>query len=230
MILSSCSKKKQEPSFETGCDLFEECADPIDSSLALTFKEKYENLNDTQTSSGAINRSVSIAEDHPFVRESGNEILKKIQNKETFYLYIGDELCPWCRSVIEKAIEIAKLAQIKTIYSIEIWNDQGEEIFRDKYIYENEELKKIYEGDPSYFELLAYFDDFLQDYTLLTEEKEIQTGEKRIFAPSFFYIEEGIPKRMCTGISPLQNDSREELSEAILEDESKLFKAFFAVQ
>ena len=46
------------------------------------------------------------------------DILKRIDNKETFYVYFGDRLCPWCRSVIEKSIErleeISKM--IKEIY------------------------------------------------------------------------------------------------------------------
>ena len=33
-------------------------------------------------------------------------------NKKAFYLYVGDSLCPWCRSVIEQSIKSAKENEI----------------------------------------------------------------------------------------------------------------------
>ena len=150
-----------------------------------------------------------------------------IENKETFYLYVGDEQCPWCRSVIEKSIEVSKQFNIDTIYYIEIWDDDGNEIFRDKYIYEDNELKQVFEGDESYQKLLEYFNDFLSDYTLTVDNKTIEVNEKRIYAPNFFYVENGVLKKMTTGTSSLQKDSREELSEEMLKEEEELFRDFF---
>ena len=51
-----------------------------------------------------------------------------IENKETFYVYFGDELCPWCRSVIEKFIEVAKKNDVKKVYYVKIWDDDHNEI------------------------------------------------------------------------------------------------------
>ena len=55
----------------------------------------------------------------------------------------------------------------------------------------------------------------------------ISTGEKRIYAPNFMYIEKGEIKRLVTGKSELQKDSREELTKEMLEDEDKIFNEFF---
>ena len=68
----------------------------------------------------------------------------------------------------------------------------------------------------------------LSEYNLTNEKEEkISTGEKRIYAPNYFYIEKGIVKNMVEGISDKQKDSREELTEEILEDEEKIFNDFF---
>ena len=67
----------------------------------------------------------------------------------------------------------------------------------------------------------------MEDYTLTVDEDTIDVGEKRIYAPNFFYMEDGVLKKMTTGISEKQEDSREELTKEILEDEEKLFSEFF---
>ena len=55
----------------------------------------------------------------------------------------------------------------------------------------------------------------------------VKVGEKRLFAPSYIYIENGEAKKLTTGISDKQTDSRQELNDEILEDEEKHFKEFF---
>ena len=60
-----------------------------------------------------------------------------------------------------------------------------------------------------------------------TEGNKISTEEKRIFAPNYIYVEKGVAKRITTGTSEKQTDSREELTKEILEDEEKLFNDFF---
>jgi hypothetical protein len=68
----------------------------------------------------------------------------------------------------------------------------------------------------------------LKEYNLKDENGEdIFTGEKRIYAPNYFYIEKGVVKNMVEGISDKQKDSREELTEEMLEDEEKIFNDFF---
>lgn len=102
------------------------------------------------------------------------------------------------------------------------------EILRDKYELKDGKAEKVSNGTKEYEKLLKYFDSVLSDYTLTDEEgKTVKTGEKRIYAPNFFYVEEGKVKNMISGISDKQTDARGELTEEILEDEEKAFRNFF---
>lgn len=204
------------------------CDNKIDKDSALAFKEEYEALNGKTNSSGKVHRTITIDDDNPYIKVSQEEIVSKIENNETFYLYVGDPLCPWCRSVLEKSIEVAKNNNINKIYYIDIWDDDGNEILRDKYMLDNGEITKVSNGTDSYQKLLEYFDKVLTEYTLTDSEgNKVYVGEKRIYAPNFFYIKDGNAIKMTEGISDKQTDSREELTKEILEDEEELFEEFF---
>ena len=112
---------------------------------ALDFKEEYEKVNEKVMIKDIKYRSLNIDEDNPYVKVSIDEIAKKIENEETFYLYVGDHLCPWCRSGLEKMIEVAKNEGIKTIYYVDFWDDNHNEILRDLYDVEidGEDIKII---------------------------------------------------------------------------------------
>lgn len=189
----------------------------------LKFKEDYELLNKKDNY-----RQISLDNEVNIKTITGEEVVEKIENKETFYIYFGSPSCPWCRSIIEMALEIANKKDI-TIYYVDIWEDDHEEILRDRYkINDNGEIETIYKGTDSYKELLKYFDSFLNEYTLTDKDGNIiNLGEKRIFAPSFFYIEDGKTKKHTTGISTYQKNANEELTDEILEDEKEKFNEFF---
>ena len=161
---------------------------------------------------------------------SAKDIVDKIDNKESFYVYFGSKLCPWCRSVIEKAIDEAGNYGVKTIYYVDIWDDGGNEILRDKYsIDESGNLKLDNEGTEEYKKLLEYFDEYLRDYTITNDNgEEISVGEKRIYAPNFIYVKEGKINKLITGKSDKQVDARGELTDDILADQQLEFEAFFA--
>ena len=190
------------------------------------FKKNYESLNGKSSSYGEY-RELNI-EQNPFVFSNSDEIIKMIENKESFYVYFGDKACPWCRSVIEKAISISKKYSISKIYYINIWDDDYNEILRDKYELKDGKAVKVNDGNKNYSKLLEYFNDFLDDYTLTDEEDNvINVGEKRIFAPTFIYVENGKAVRETTGISKKLTSPFDELTEEILNDEEKLFNDFF---
>ena len=198
------------------------------NKYALEFKEEYESLNGTTNKSGKEHRTISISKNNPFHKVEQKDIVKMIEDKETFYLYVGDPLCPWCRSVLEKSIEVAKENKVKEIYYIDIWDDDGNEILRDKYELKDGTLVKTVNGTEEYKKLLEYFDSVLSNYTVSDNDgNKIETGEKRIYAPNFFYIENGKVIKLVEGISDKQKDSREELTKEILDDEQKIFEEFF---
>lgn len=199
------------------------------SEDALKFKEEYEELNRKTNSSGKVHRTISIDDDNPFVYITAEEIVRKMDSKETFYVYFGSKSCPWCRSVIEKAIEVAKDKDISVIYYVDIWDNEGNEILRDKYILnEDNELEQSIKGTDAYYDILERFETVLSDYSLIDENgNKIDVGEKRLYAPSFIYIKDGKAEKLVEGISSKQTDSRSELNDEILEDEKKIFEDFF---
>ena len=198
------------------------------NKYALEFKEEYESLNGVVNKSGKEHRTIIIDKDNPYIKTTPEEIVKMIENNESFYLYVGDALCPWCRSVLEKSIEIAKKKSVSKIYYIDIWDDEGNEILRDKYELVDGKATKTIEGTEAYTKLLGYFKDVLDDYTLTDENgKKIELGIKRIFAPNYFRIKKGKVTLMVDGISEKQTDSREELTKEMLDDEEKEFNSLF---
>lgn len=231
VFLIACQKELVTPATPTpeqGCDVFEECGD---EGVATTnsFVEEYEILNGTTNSSGKEHRTIHIPEDHPFEKISQEVLLEKLTNKETFYLYVGDSMCPWCRSVLETAISKAKEYKVDKIYYIEIWDEEGNEIFRDKFIEDCEKAIREVEPTEAYLKLLEVCDPLLQEYFISGEETEClyETGEKRIYAPSFFYIENGIGVKMTTGIPSDQEDPRADLTDAQAQEQKEQFDEFF---
>lgn len=223
VFLSACSVKEDEEN--QGCDLFEECGD---ESISLgNFKLDYESLNGQKNKNDKEYRVVEISADNPFVYSNEEEITNLLDSNESFYLYVGDKLCPWCRSSIESAIRIAKEKNIDKIYYLDIWDDEGNEIFRDKYVVEDGKLKQVIKGTVLYQRLIEDFKEFLKDYTLKSDDITYEVNEKRIFAPSYFYIENGKLIRFTEGTSKNQSDAYQELNETIVSDQEELFREFF---
>lgn len=181
---------------------------------ALNFKEEYESLNGQTNNLGKENRTISIRKDNPSKTVEASEIINLMNNKKTFYIYFGFPTCPWCRSVIEKSIEIAQEKNISKIYYVNILE------IRDKMEVVDEEVTRTTEGSKDYYELIELLSNVLSDYELQDENgNSIDTGEKRIYAPNFVYIENGKVVKLIEGISESQTDSRMELTDEILEDE-----------
>ena len=200
-----------------------------ENKVALAFKNDYEELNGKTNKSGKEHRTISISEDNRFVEITMEELMKKIDSGDSFYVYFGSRLCPWCRSVIEMADKVSRENDIEKVYYIDIWDDEGNELIRDKYtIDENNKLVLEKEGTEEYKKLLELFGSLLRDYTLTDNNgDEVAVGEKRIYAPNYFYINKGKSVRMITGKSDTQKDAREELTEEMLKDEEEKFDKFF---
>ena len=199
------------------------------TEASLAFKEDYEKLNGKENKSGKVHRTVSIDEANPYVEVSADEIVKKIANNETFYVYFGSTLCPWCRSTIESAIKVAKEKNIETIYYVDVWDDEGNEILRDKLEVDKKgKVKVAKEGTESYYKLLDYFDEYLRNYDLTDSNgKAVESNEKRIYAPNYMYIENGNIKKLTNGKADSQKDAREELTEQLKNEQLAKFRDFF---
>ena len=122
---------------------------------AIDFKKNHEALNNVVNKNGKKHRTITISKDNPFVKSSAKEVIEKIENKENFYVYFGSALCPWCRSVIEKAVEVANNNGIDKIYYVDIWDSEGNEILRDKYTLDDDgNAVKIIDGTDEYLQTI----------------------------------------------------------------------------
>ena len=178
------------------------------------FKEEYESLNNTKSSSGKTIRSLFIAKDNPIVYSSAEEVIKMMDQEENFAIYFGFASCPWCRSVIASLLEVAEDLKIEKIYYVDV-TDISDVMVLD----ENKEAITEKKGTDAYYELLERLDNLLSDYSLKTEDgEEVATGEKRIYAPNIVSIINGKGENLTTGISDEQTDGYMELTEEMQKD------------
>ena len=157
------------------------------------------------------------------------ELIKKIEGKEDFFLYLGSPECPWCRSNIEMAIEVGKENDIDTIYYLNIWDENGQEIFRDLYDVVNGKVVQKVEGDPNYYKFIEYFDKYLDDYILSDGDNQIDVNEKRVYIPLYMHISNGDVIEMTTGQAESQTDGYMELNDIVKQEQKKLFEKLFKV-
>ncbi len=191
------------------------CSKQNEMTDAIKFKQEYESLNGTiREKDGKKIRTISIDETNPMVYTTDQEILNKIKNKDSFVVYFGFADCPWCRSVLPTLLEVSKTLDISQIYYCDISN------IRDTFeLDENNQPIQTESGSQAYPELLKSMDSVLKSYALHDEDgNEIQTGEKRIYAPNIVVFINGKAKALTTGTSSLQTDAYMELSEDILQD------------
>ena len=187
--------------------------DTVSSEDALKFKNDYESLNGVDNNGKTI-RSVNIPEDNPFVYKEASDIVKMINNEESFIVYFGFSKCPWCRSIIETLIKVANDYNVDTIYYVDVLEirdilklDDTNEIVTDR------------EGSKDYMKLIKLLDNVLSDYNLTDAEgNTISTGEKRIYAPNVVSVVDGEATLLETGISDSQEDGYQELTDDMLDE------------
>ena len=195
----------------------------IEESDAMKFKKEYESLNGVlNETTGKISREISINDNNQIVYSNLEEILNKIDNKESFVVYFGFSSCPWCRSILESLLYVANVNNVKEIYYVDVKD------IRDVYTIENDEVVLIKKASKNYYDVLEKLDSVLSDYKLTDKDgNEIMVGEKRIYAPNVVAIVNGEAKEMQTGISNKQTDPYMVLTDEIIEDTKKQFEKVF---
>lgn len=178
------------------------------------FKKEYESLNGEENSNGKKYREIEIPSDNPFIYKSAKDIVKAIDNKKTFLVYFGFPTCPWCRSILPTLINVLKDNGVEEIYYVNIKDIRDELELNSK-----DEVKVKTEGSEDYKELLEKLDEVLEDYTLKDKkDKDVKTGEKRIYAPNIVAVVDGKAIKLTTGISDKQDDPYMELTDEIKKD------------
>jgi len=118
--------------------------------------------------------------------------LLEVIDNGTGIIYLGFPKCPWCRNALPVLFDVAKDNNIETIYYMNILNERDSYVVEDgKLVYATDEDGNEKKGTKGYFKLLKALDKHLTDYTILYEDKEYETGEKRIYAPTIIFVRDG---------------------------------------
>ena len=177
---------------------------------ALKFREEYMSLNGEKNDYGKKNRSITIPKENPFIYQTAEELVERIEKKESFLVYFGFAKCPWCRSVLEELIKALDDNDIDKIYYVDVLD------IRDiKEIDEEGNIKTTKEATEGYKRLIKQLDEVLEEYTLTKDEETISAGEKRIYAPNVVSISNGKPIQLETGISEKLKDPYDKLTSEI---------------
>ena len=191
-----------------------------EKSDALKFKEEYESLNGTKSESGKTIRTITIDEDNPFVYKDASDIVNMVQNKESFVVYFGFSSCPWCRSVLPNLIKASNDLGIDKIYYVDV-----KEIRDTLKIDGDGKVVTESNGTDDYYKLLEIFDSVLSDYSLKDSNgSEIDTHEKRIYAPNIISVVDGKVQELATGISTKQTDGYMKLTNEMNQESYDLIK------
>jgi len=192
------------------------------NSDSYKFKKEYESLNGKKREKeGKKIRKVHIDIDNPIKYATAKDIVDMMDNKKTFIVYFGFNDCPWCRSVIENLISVAKEKNIDTIYYVDIKNIRDE-----KNVVDGEIVTKK-EGSKAYMKLVKKLDNVLDDYVITTDDKDFQVGDKRIYAPNIVAIVNGKAEELTDGISSKQDDAYMELTDKMNNESKKKIECIF---
>lgn len=190
------------------------------NSDAGKFKKEYESINGERLESGKVVRSINIPGNNPMKYASEEDIIRLVNEKESFVVYFGFARCPWCRSVIPNLIRVAGDLNIDTIYYVDVLD------IRDTLMVDNDgKVSVSKKGSDGYYQLLSIFGDVLSDYTLSDDnDKEVTTGEKRIYAPNIVSVVNGKVQDMTTGISKKQTDGYMKLTSEMNQESYQMIK------
>lgn len=188
---------------------------------AYKFKVEYESLNGKLNDYEKEYRSVNIDKENKIKYASAKDIVKKIENNETFVVYFGFSKCPWCRSMIENLIELSN-SYDQTIYYVDVLE------IRDKIEVVDGELKTTTKGDENYMKLINLLSDVLDEYKVTDEEdKEYDTNEKRIYAPNVVAVINGKTTKKVEGISEKLTDPYAKLTKEMIKESKKQLECIF---
>lgn len=156
------------------------------TSDSYKFKTEYEALNGKPNKDGTKKyTNITIDKNDKIQYYTENDAIDLIE-EGTGIMYFGFPTCPWCRAAVPVFLEVAREYDVQINY-LNV-ND-----IRDKLVIDEDgSIKVESQGTPGYYQLLEELNDVLKDYTLKDEGgKDIKTGEKRIYAPSFVFVKNG---------------------------------------
>ena len=189
---------------------------------AYKFKEEYESINNKDNGHGNKYRELNIPVDNPFIYQTPEELLERVDKKETFIVYFGFKECPWCRSILEELINSAKDKNVDKIYYVDV-----KDIRDVKELDDENNIITTKEGNKAYMELVERFSEVLSDYTLTKDNEKISTGEKRIYAPNIIAVSNGKAIQLEEGLPEEFTDPYSKLTDKVKKYTYNKFKCLF---
>lgn len=172
--------------------------------------EEYSVLNDTkEEESGSTYPTVNLLEDNLFIYKTEDEIVDILQNK-TALIYFGFPTCPWCRTLVPILEEVGEEKDLSAIYYVNIKD------MRDTMELDSEgNVVVASDGSPDYYKILEKLDAYLPEYELTDNDgKKVDTGEKRLYAPTIVTVSNGEVTGYHKGTVDSQKTGFETLSDA----------------
>ncbi len=185
------------------------------------FKEQYESLNGSKNSNDQDYLKVSIKENNPVDIMTDEEIIQ-VLNEGTGVIYFGFNSCPWCRSLVETLLQSIDDNGVDNLYYVDVKD------IRSTYEVKNKKLTETKKGTDSYYEILEYLDEYLSEYTITSDNKEYDTKEKRLYAPTVVVVKDGEIVAFHEGTVESMEDPYKGLTEDEKKELSKIFKDMFS--
>lgn len=148
---------------------------------AVKFKNEYSELNNQiNDKNNKEYPNVSLNDDNLFTYASEDDI-KALFDGGSGVIYFGFPQCPWCRNLVPVLESSAEGTSLDKIYYYNI-HDIRSTITVD----DNNNLSNT-KGSDFYYYLLDKLDSYLEEYKV----NNIDTGEKRLYAPTLVFIKYG---------------------------------------
>lgn len=152
----------------------------------IKFMEEYSELN------GKVNENTEKSyveveiDEKNLVKYLTEKEAVELLDKGTGVIYFGFSTCPWCRSLVTSLVNISNQKN-EVIYYLDVLN------VRSKYEVKDGVLNKVKDGSENYYKILNLLDKKLENYILTDKDnKNYDTGEKRLYAPTIVAVKNGV--------------------------------------
>jgi len=173
LVITGCGSKKESKKEEKEKVKFE-----IDSVSAEKFKNEYEQYNDVEVN-GVVLMNLDIPEENPIHYATYDELLTIFD--ETSIVFFGSPTSVDSREIISTLFETAEANEISRIYYVNLNN------FENQFENQGGQIVKTVNEQEGYYEVLDKLFLELDEYFI----DGIDVGEKRIYAPTVLFIQDG---------------------------------------
>lgn len=195
---------------------------------AISFKNEYESLNNVvREKDGKTIKEISIDTNNPVDILTEEETITLLEGG-TGIIYFGFPDCPWCRSMLPVLLSTLNNMSIDRLYYLNVGSIRDTLALGEK---NKVEVKE--EGTKGYYKILELLDGVLDPYYLTSENgKQIDTKEKRLYAPTVVAVKEGkivdihvgTVESQASGYDDLTQEQQEELSNCFMELIRKVYE------